>query len=368
MSKKKKAKLQEMQTKASSMAWLTTFADLMSLLMAFFVILFALSEVDKEKFKMLGYSLKQAFGVPVPSQLQSNAKTEITDPSTSKDKKSAPEDVFQKVKKRTKERAPISPDKNPEPIRGGQVKTKAKTPITKNASAKSKQNAQNKAMQQAAADKQKRIAKTKRDADALKQIFKDEINRKMVSIDQKGEKIIIRLTGAGAFHSGSADLTTQIQSALDKFSDSLRYIKGNITVSGHTDDRPINTPLFRSNWELSAARASSIINVLVKREGVNASRISLRAHADTKGLVPNDSEKNRAKNRRIEIMIDQAKTKSEPATQASAASPSSTSSPTPAEPTAKADNNEPNYKAGPPPLTIKRLPPEPKPEPDAAKN
>lgn len=314
MARKKKETLAQVQAKAGSMAWLMTFADLMSLLMAFFVILFALSEVDKEKFKQLGYSLKQAFGVPTPVQLSTNEKTKVIDPATSKDKKSSDHDSVKKDQRQVKDVQPITKFKNSSSQNAGKTKIIAQQKKTKpqpNNANDDKKNkgsstAKNKKADKAMAAK---LARTKRDVKSLKKIFQNEVERKVVDIEQKGQKIIIRLYGAGSFKSGGAELTPQIKETLARFADSLNYIKGTITVSGHTDDRPISTYRYRSNWELSATRATAIIHALMNDLRLKRDRFSMRAHADTKNLVPNDSDVNRSKNRRIEIMIDQSQVK-----------------------------------------------------------
>ena len=90
---------------------------------------------------------------------------------------------------------------------------------------------------------------------------------------------------------------------LDKLQELLSTTSGRIVVAGHTDNLPINTVAYPSNWILSAARAASVVDYLTKSNIADSDRIEIRAYADTQPVAPNDSVENRAKNRRIEINL-----------------------------------------------------------------
>ncbi len=113
----------------------------------------------------------------------------------------------------------------------------------------------------------------------------------------------IQLAAAKIFLSGSADLINGATSSLDKLGAILRDSKRKIIVEGHTDDEPIRTSRFPSNWDLSAARATKIVRYLNSRGKIPASRFTVVAYADQRPAHPNTSEENRAKNRRIEILL-----------------------------------------------------------------
>ena len=83
----------------------------------------------------------------------------------------------------------------------------------------------------------------------------------------------------------------------------MKTADGNIIVSGHTDNIPISTSRFPSNWELSAARSAAVVHHLVSKENIDANRLQIRAHAETKPLFTNYTEESRGKNRRVEISI-----------------------------------------------------------------
>ncbi len=105
------------------------------------------------------------------------------------------------------------------------------------------------------------------------------------------------------FERGSAELKSSALDLLTEISKSLEDIEAIVTVAGHTCDLPIHSDRFPSNWELSAARATNVLNVLKQHAGEDVKFVAL-ARAEYSPLVPNTSEENRAKNRRVEIIID----------------------------------------------------------------
>jgi len=113
----------------------------------------------------------------------------------------------------------------------------------------------------------------------------------------------VRLKEKGTFNSGEEKLKSESFQIIDRVSQSLNKIQGNIIVAGHSDNVPINTYEYRSNWELSAARAANVVHHLTNKKRIDPNRIQMRAHADTKPLVSNDTWENRARNRRVEIII-----------------------------------------------------------------
>jgi chemotaxis protein MotB len=89
-------------------------------------------------------------------------------------------------------------------------------------------------------------------------------------------------------------------------SELLAEMPGTLTIEGHTDDVPISTARFRSNWDLSAARASAVANALLFNPALDPQRLAVKGFADTRPRVANDSPQQRALNRRVEIIIDQS--------------------------------------------------------------
>jgi chemotaxis protein MotB len=113
----------------------------------------------------------------------------------------------------------------------------------------------------------------------------------------------VALASSSFFQSGSAKLKIDALSALDKVAEVLKSNDRKIIVEGHTDDTPISDSQFPSNWELAGTRASAVIRYLTKVHKIAPQRMVSISYGDQKPLVPNDTEENRAQNRRIEILI-----------------------------------------------------------------
>ncbi|MCV6615314.1 MAG: OmpA family protein, partial [Cellvibrionaceae bacterium] len=146
---------------------------------------------------------------------------------------------------------------------------------------------------------------TERDAAIFAQALQAQIVQGEIEIETIGRKIVIRIREKGSFKSGSATLTEKYYQVLEEVAAVLAKQPGRVQVQGHTDNIPIKTRRFRSNWELSTARAVSVAHALMVGKKVKQSRFEVIGHADTRPLVDNSSRKNRATNRRVEIVINQ---------------------------------------------------------------
>ncbi len=253
-------------------AWVVTFADLMSLLMCFFVLLLSFSEIDAMKFKQIAGELSKAFGVQ-----RDVAALDIpmgTSPIFDKFSPAPPEPtVVNEVKQTTTDEKP-------------ELQT-LKSPTD----------------QAIEAAMQEQMDQSTRDIIAvLNEAIED--GRINVAQDEDHRRIVIRIEEKGSFPSGSADLTWDFETLLLDMADVLAEIPGKLTVEGHTDDIPIRTSRFYSNWDLSAARAAAVANALLAVEEVEPTRLAVKGLADTKPRVSNDTAELRAKNRRVEIIID----------------------------------------------------------------
>ena len=127
---------------------------------------------------------------------------------------------------------------------------------------------------------------------------------------------VISLAEAGSFPTGKADLTPAAQHVVTKLADLLRSRPVAIRVEGHTDDRPIRTTKYESNWELSTARASRVVMFLIEQGGIAPDRLSAAGYGEYRPKVPNESEPSRARNRRVDIVVFGAATLQESAGQA----------------------------------------------------
>ncbi|MBL4761825.1 MAG: type VI secretion system protein TssL [Methylophaga sp.] len=249
-------------------AYMGTFADLMSLLMCFFVLLLSFAEMDALKYKMVVKSLDDAFGV----------QREVTADAIPKGTSIIAQN--------------FSPgDPRPTPLKEVRQDTIDET----RDALKVKMDAKDLAEQQA-----KEIAE---ETEKFKQALEGEIAEGLIDVESQLSRIVIRIREKGSFQSGDARLNRGFVPILQKINDVLSKTDGQIAVAGHTDDIPINTPRYRSNWELSTSRATSVIHVLLQSGEMSRERFVIEGYADTQPLVPNDSTQNRAKNRRVEIIV-----------------------------------------------------------------
>lgn len=133
----------------------------------------------------------------------------------------------------------------------------------------------------------------------------DELTKKLqkvATVEVKEEEIVINLPSPVLFDLGKAELKEEAKVVLDEVVETLKLMTNEIVVEGHTDNLPIYAGRYKSNWELSAARAFSVRDYLIKK-GINERRISCVGYGEFRPIAPNDTEENRAKNRRIEIKI-----------------------------------------------------------------
>lgn len=264
-------KTENHQTSSNSNSLITmiTFADLMALLLAFFVLLYSLSEIDRQKFKLVGNSLQFAFGNIIgPPEIHHQE--------------------FENIEKLLKNY------QDPTWFYSNFFLRQDNTKNNKNTKAENNEK------------KLEPYTYTEKNTKILQHLFKNEINGNVLHIQQKEKGILISVSANSAFKSGSADLTPEMEMTLTKIAQLVNSIPGKIVISGHTDNVPITNKKYHSNWELASARAATFIDFLTSQYYVDKNRIHLESYADTQNIAPNDTEENKAKNRRIEIFIDQS--------------------------------------------------------------
>ncbi len=278
--------------------YMGTFADLMSLLMCFFVLLLAFSEMDVLKFKQIAGSMKYAFGV--------QNKIEV-------------KDIPKGTSVIAMEFRPGRPD--PTPIENIQQQTVEMTIQTLEFQAGDEDSSGGRQRQrgverggqtQDTASEQAQTAQAQQQAnmdeinDFMKKIaeqMEEQIQDGALELESLGQQIIIRIREKGSFPSGSAFLQPQFKPIIRKIASILKDVPGEITVTGHTDDRFVASELYRSNWDLSAQRAVSVAHEMIKEPGFESDRLLVVGHGATQPLAPNDSNENRRRNRRVEIGI-----------------------------------------------------------------
>ena len=138
--------------------------------------------------------------------------------------------------------------------------------------------------------------------DGLTRVLAPLVSKGQVSVIQSGRGIVLDLNVRALFHEGDATLQSQAAHTLSEVAKVLQPGDLAIQVEGHTDNVPIRTPQFPSNWELSSARASSVVRLFIS-EGVDSKRLTAAGMAENQPLVPNDTPENRAKNRRVTVTI-----------------------------------------------------------------
>ena len=125
----------------------------------------------------------------------------------------------------------------------------------------------------------------------------------LLEVEAFNDRVLIRIRERGSFGSGKAELKQGFLPILLLVAEVLNQREGRFIIAGHTDDIPIETRQFRSNWDLSAARAASVVHFLIAEGDIDPERMEIRALSDNEPIVPNDSWENRAQNRRVEISV-----------------------------------------------------------------
>lgn len=252
---------EECECEEGAPAWLATFADLMSLLMCFFVLLLSFSEMDIQKYKQVAGSMEKAFGV------QRDVKSEEIPKGTTV--------ISQEY----------SPGK-PQP-----------TPVLEMRQSTTDETQQNLRIDSLP------VLDLDELAEEVTRALANEIEAGVLEVIRGDTGVLVRVREKDSFPSGSAKLQRGFEGVLDKLSVVLNAVDAKIIVEGHTDNVPIDTAAYPSNWVLSSARAASVVHYLTNAELKDPSRVSIRAHGEYIPIAPNDSSANRAKNRRVEINI-----------------------------------------------------------------
>lgn len=237
--------------------WLVSYADFITLLFAVFVVLYALSQLDLAKFKDLKISLAEAFA---PTLIQGKgSKSALLD--------KAGEKVLNENKQG--DDVNILPPINP------QLELKKEQEVKE---------------------------------ELQKAIEKGDLKGVSIKVDKRG--LVISLVDSIFFDSGSANLKDKSKTILQKVAFTIKKeFPGNkIRIEGHTDSDPIHTGAFPSNWELSAARASSVVRYFISDFKMDKQAFSAVGYADAIPIAPNDNSQNKQKNRRVEIVILNSKT------------------------------------------------------------
>jgi len=232
--------------------WLVSYADFITLLFATFVVLYALSQLDLAKFKLLKVSIQDAFSNTLIQG--KGAEKEVFE--------SSGKDVLNESKQGDDVHIlpPIAPNLEP-----------------------------------------KQMEKVKEEME--KSIEKGELKGVGVKMESRG--LVITLMNSVFFDSGNAAVNPESAKILDKVAFLIKknFPSNQISVEGHTDNTPSNSTLYPSNWELSSARASSVVRYLISRFKMSKNLFLAVGYAEVKPVSLNDTEPGRQKNRRVEVVI-----------------------------------------------------------------
>ena len=365
-------------------AWMATFADMATLLMAFFVLILSFAEFNVPKFKQISGSLKNAFGIqrivpvveqpkgttvlsldfspsPAPSvtknltqqttdaeQKNLDLKSEVDEGDSAKsnskeilDAKDLSEEIKNNVSsndvkvetvddkvlvsvntqnKTSKEISKLIKDTvdavekarentgatETDVLIGGinQDIQKMASATIENKILKDQVNNLEKQSSDSEKDIQEKTKKAEFSEDQLRVALKQEIGQGLAEVQREKDRVVVTVGSAGAFSSGSARLTKKAREIMQKIAKVSAKGAGQVNVSGHTDDVPlIFGGQYRDNWDLAAARASSVVQELAKANTIPSDKLRAISFGETRPIEQNDTKQGREKNRRIEIEI-----------------------------------------------------------------
>ena len=249
-----------------SPAWMSTFSDLMNLLLCFFVLLFSMSSVDAEKFQEVAASLASSFSV-LPA-----GGSAITD-----------EGIL--VGSGASQLTELSTYYN-----NMGLNNEGETDIT-TSSAYEEVNAES-------------LKESEKMAEQIEQALKESNLSEQVNVEANSIYVVLNMNGALLFDSGKADLKQEAISVLSGVADSIKqYDNCIISIEGHTDSNPINTSQFPDNMVLSMYRAYSVFDYFVKDKGFDSATMTSTGRGDAVPVASNATPEGRAQNRRVEIKI-----------------------------------------------------------------
>lgn len=352
---------------AMAPAWMATFADMATLLMAFFVLILSFVEMeDPSIFKEVSGSMSNSFGVQreVPSVeppmgkniIAQNFRTSKVDPSLIVNVQEETTDLEPEDKELKTTSNPADYNMNSdeeilrkalaEEISRGQVEIRSQNDslvvITKEdvlrpdinstqsgerdigivpmellelyakvADAQAKVESEVVVASDSSEIRSQMEGRRRKDQqieDQLEKVranLKSQIDQGLANVERVGDQILVQLSTQNSFRSGDAELRTDFLPTLSAVGDSISDLNSKVTVSGHTDSIPIAfSERFLSNWDLSAARAAAVADFFLDANVVIDSQIDVIGFADTKPVASNSTPEGRSQNRRIEILID----------------------------------------------------------------
>jgi chemotaxis protein MotB len=264
--------------------WMTTFADLMSLLLTFFILLLSFAEMDIVKYRQLAGAMKEAFGAAKEDKMTGMIEVDGVlgrKQSMNMDPTRESMPVFSELRPEVKA---DTDGEGQDASAGGQMPTLSQEELEK----------------QAEVVKQR---KTRELYDKLQEELKQEVDGAGIQIQRLNGEVVIAFPSDISFPSGSSTLTSQFAQIIDRIVPAVKSTDGEIFVSGHTDDVPLaGGGQYQSNWDLSAARATGVVHRLLEH-GIDPKRVTIQGFGDSRPIADNGTMEGRSKNRRVEISI-----------------------------------------------------------------
>lgn len=243
-------------------AWMVTYGDLVTQLLLFFVMLFSMATLDKAKFQEAAASLRTTFA---QTSFRHNSGQDVIKFSEYYNALDS-EEVLQ--------------------VNNGESDQESQS----QASEIGEDAEENQSLGEFGMSLEKRI----------EELSLDEY----VNVVEEGGSTILRLDSVVLFDSGSAEIRESGKDVMLKLGTMLKDLDNEIIIQGHTDNRPINTVLYPTNWELSTKRATNIVLFLVNNCQVDPTRLTAQGNGEYRPIAPNDTPENMQKNRRIDIVIE----------------------------------------------------------------
>lgn len=261
--------------------WMATFADMMALLMCFFVLLLAFSDMNTQKFKRIAGAMQNAFGVQNEINIEEPPKgTDV---------------IFDKFQPGTPEPTPI------EQIEQATVDSSQKELL--------RQEQERLALELLEQKKQELDRESKKIMAHLRKELDKELRQGVLELEMLGQQIIFRIREKGSFGSASAFLQPRFKPIIMKIARLVNDIPGKIQIEGHTDNQPVVQDMFENNWDLSAKRAVAVASQMMRVEQFDTSRMTVTGHGANQPLNTSNSLQARQENRRVEIVVVQGKPK-----------------------------------------------------------
>lgn len=244
--------------------WMLSYGDFMTNLLCCFVMLFSFANVDKVKLQQVAASMRAAFSSNVFQMDSGDTLIDLTPYKTAS---------LNNEDSDYNEPGKMESDKSEWDTSVGTGKIE---------------------------NKQYTVSEAKVDVEKL---IKDMGLDENIKVIEEEDLVIFRIDSIIIFDTGKADIKESVKPTLEKLGNVLKNLKTDIIVQGHADDRPINTREFPSNWELSTKRAVNVVKYLAEKCGIEYKYMTATGNGEYKPIVPNNTEYNRSKNRRIDIVI-----------------------------------------------------------------